>query len=267
MLAMIDTPDFLRSMHERSRRLAARLFERLRSQAEPLRIKVGEDLLAREMPGFAYVVEGVFKLEHAGRTVRLYTDGDLLVLDPHSGLESCKAEATHASDVLFVARPALVAALQGAPDLLHPLVELVGLESQILHVLCALYAASEHPPEVTFRRVEEGEAIVTQGQECYEIYELIQGSARVEQDGRDIGVLRAGEFIGEIGFFSDSPCAASVIASEPCFVQAIGRPQLARLVQTRPQTGIRLARGLARRVLELDGGGPQNPEPRRKDVL
>jgi CRP-like cAMP-binding protein len=253
MLAMIDTPDFLRDMHERSRRLAGRLFERLRAHAEPLRIKVGEDLLAREMPGFAYVTEGVFKLEHAGRTVRLYTDGDLLVVDPHSGIEGCSAAATFTSQVLFVPRPALVAALQGAPDLLHPLVELVGLESQILHVLCALYAASDHQPEVAFRRFDEGDEIVAQGQECHEIFELIEGSARVELDGRDVGVVRAGDFIGEIGFLSDSPCSASVYAIEPCFVQAIPRPQFVRLVQSRPQTGIRLAQGLAKRVLELDG--------------
>jgi CRP-like cAMP-binding protein len=253
MLAMIDTPDFLRGMHERSRRLSERLFERLRSHAERLRIKVGDDLLSREVPGFAYVTAGVFKLQYEGRTVRLYTDGDLLVIDPNSGLEGCMAEATFASDVLFVPRPALVAALQGAPDLLHPLVELVGLESQILHVLCALYAAPDHQPEVAFRRFEDGDEIVVQGQECLEIYELIDGTARVEVDGRDIGVVRAGEFIGEIGFLSDSACAASVIAAEPCFVQAIPKPQFVRLVQTRPQTGIRLAQGLARRVLELDG--------------
>jgi hypothetical protein len=263
MLAMIDTPDFLRSMHERSRRLAGRLIERLRSHAEPLRIKVGEDLLAREVPGFAYVTAGVFKLQHAERTVRLYTDGDLLVVDPHSGLEGCAAEATFASDVLFVPRPTLVAALQGAPDLLHPLVELMGLESQILHVLCALYAAPEHPPEVTFRRFEEGETIVEQGQECHEIYELVEGAARVELDGHDVGVVRGGEFIGEISFLSDSPCSASVIAAEPCFVQAIPRPQFVRLVQTRPQTGIRLAQGLAQRVLAHDGTLAPDPKARR----
>lgn len=252
MLAMIDTPDFLRGMHERSRRLTARLFERLRAHAERLRIKEGEDLLVREVPGFAYVTSGVLKLQHDGRTVRLYTDGDLLVVDPHSGLEGCSASATFASDVLFVPRPALVTALQGAPDLLHPLVELVGLESQIMHVLCALHSAPEHPPELGYRRFDEGDAIVTQGQSCTELYELIAGSARIEQDGRDVGVVRAGEFIGEIGFLSGSPCAASVIAVEPCSVQAIPRPQLASLVRTRPGTGLRLAQGLAKSAAELD---------------
>ena len=263
MLAMIDTPDFLRGMHERSRRLAGRLFERLRSQAETLRIKVGDDLLAREVPGFAYVTAGVFKLLYDGRTVRLYTDGDLLVVDPHSGLEGCSAEASFASDVLFVPRPTLVAALQGAPDLLHPLVELVGLESQILHVLCALYASPDQQPDVAYHRFEEGDEILAQGQECQEIYELVEGGARVEVDGRDVGVVRAGDFIGEISFLSDAPCVASVIATEPCFVQAIPRPQFARLVQARPQTGIRLAQGLARRVIELDGALVQTRKPSR----
>jgi len=267
MLAMIDTPDFLRGMHERSRRLAGRLFERVRSQAEPLRIKAGEDLLAHSAPGFAYVTGGVFKLQHAGRAVRLYTDGDLIVVDPQSGSEDCSAEATFASGVLFVSRPALVTALQGAPDLLHPFVELMGLESQILHVLCALHGSPEHPPEVAFRRFEEGEEILRQGQDLGEIYELVEGTATASIDGSDVGVIRAGEFIGEISFLTDLPCSASVTAAEPCFVQAIPRAQFVRLVQSRPQTGIRLAQGLARRITQLDAELVRKLEARGKGVL
>jgi hypothetical protein len=267
MLAMIDTPDFLRGMHQRSRRLAARLVERMRAHAEPLRIKAGDDLLAGTLPGFAFVTSGVFKLQHAGRTVRLYTDGDLLVVDPQSGSEECSAEASFASEVLFVSRPAFVAALQGAPDLLHPFVELMALDSQILHVLCALYATPEDQPHVTFHRFEAGEEILAQGQECGEIYELIEGSASVHVDGRDVGVVRAGDFLGEISFLSGLRCAASVVAVQPCFVQSIPRAQFARLVQSRPQTGIRLAQGLAKRIVELDTALVQGVETPGENVL
>ena len=110
------------------------------------------------------------------------------MVDPHSGLEDCKAEATHASDVLFVARPALVAALQGAPDLLHPLVELVGLESQILHVLCALYAAPGNHPEVALRRARNRNRMEDRGLE-FQRRVRAQFLSLAEREGARVAVI------------------------------------------------------------------------------
>ena len=59
----------------------------------------------------------------------------------------------------------------------------------------------------------------------------------------------------------------SVVAVEPCLVQVTPRSQLARLVQSRPQVGIRLAQRLARRVAELDTAPGRTLEARRKGML
>jgi len=250
MLAQIDTPEFLQQMHQRSQRLARGIVARLGARAIRVRVKAGTDLLARDESCYAFVENGVLRFVHRGRTVRFFSDGDLFVSDAHTGLEDAQVEASFACDVLLIPRIELIAALQSSPDLLHPWLELVAIESHLLLVLAALYATGDVQPRVEFRRVEEGEDILREGQECPEIYELIEGSALVQVGGLEVGLIRSGEFIGEISFLTESRCVATVTAAEPCFVQSIPKAEFARLVQARPQAAIGLARVLAKRVID-----------------
>jgi CRP-like cAMP-binding protein len=252
MLTLVDIPDSLARLHQRARHLARRLGERLASRGTVVRLKAGEDLLVKVHPGLAYVKSGILKLQYEGRLVRLYSDGDMISVDATGDAERCVVESTFASELLVVLRPDLVAGLQGAPDLLHPFTELVALDSRIIHTLCGLYAASEVQPRVAFRRFEPGEVIVAQGESCDEIYELIEGAAEVDVDGRHVGTIRTGEFVGEMSFLTGQPCNATVTVVSPCFVQAIPKSELARLIQARPRVAVRLAELLAARVAKLD---------------
>lgn len=252
MLASIDTPEFLERIHQRSRQVARGLVERIRERASPRRMKAGENLLACLEPGCVYVVNGVFRLQYLERTVRMFSDGDLLLIDPHSGVQDCRAEAAFSSEVLHFTRMDLLAGLQGAPQLLHQFMELMSLESQILQVLCGLVSTSPAQPQVQFARFEPGDVIVEQGQQCPEIYEILEGSGMVEVDGRPVGSVRAGEFIGELSFLTGMPCNATVTAAESCFVQSIPKAEFTRLIHARPQAAVRLAQILAERVRQLD---------------
>ncbi len=252
MLAQIDVPDFLSQMHQRSQRLARGIVDRLGSRATRVRVKAGTDLLARDEACYAFIESGVLRFMHAGRAIRFFSDGDLLVADAHTGLCGAVAEASFACDVLLIPRTELIASLQSSPDLLHPWLELVAIESHILLVLAALYSTVDVQPNLRFERFEDRDVILREGEPCDSIFELIEGSAIVTVGGQQVGVARAGEFLGEISFLTDSNCGATVTAADVCLVQAIPKEEFSRMIQSRPKAAINLARILATRVVELN---------------
>ncbi len=68
---------------------------------------------------------------------------------------------------------------------------------------------------VTERSFEAGEPIVRQGKPGDSFLVLVSGRASIEQDGRPIGQLGAGDFLGEIALLDRRPRTATVVAVEP----------------------------------------------------
>src|SRR5262245_4622932 len=139
---MLDIPQFLQDAHARSQVAARAIFERFATGAERLRIPAGSDLLERHESAYAYVRDGVFKFTCGGKLVRLYCEGDLLITDGRVALEGCRVEASFASQISLIPRDALIGSLGNEARLLKQWLEFVELESQVMHVLCSLYARS-----------------------------------------------------------------------------------------------------------------------------
>lgn len=252
MLAMLDIPQFLQDAHARSQAAARIIFERFASSGQRLRIPAQSDLLERHEAAYAYVREGVFKFSCGGKLVRLYCEGDLLITDGRVALEGCRVEASFASEITLIPRDALIGSLGNEPALLTQWLEFVELESQVMHVLCSLYARSDVQPRVTVHNFDAGDAILEQGQEASEIYELIEGEAVVSVEGHEVGRIKPGELFGEMSFLTEQPCVGTVRALVPCLVQGIKREDFSRMIQVRPHLMVSLARTLATRVAELD---------------
>jgi CRP-like cAMP-binding protein len=252
VLAMLDIPQFLQDAHARSQAAARVIFERFAASGERLRMPAGANLLDRHESAYAYVRTGVFKFSCGGKLVRLYCEGDLLITDGRVALEGCRVEASFASEITLIPRDALIGHLGTEPALLAQWLEFVELESQVMHVLCSLYARSDVQPRVTIHNFDAGDAILEQGQEASEIYELVEGEASVSVEGHVVGHIKPGELFGEMSFLTEQPCVGTVKALVPCLVQGIKREDFSRMVQVRPHLMISLARTLATRVAELD---------------
>ena len=56
----------------------------------------------------------------------------------------------------------------------------------------------------------EGKQLTRQGERAQEFVVLLDGSAEVEQDGRIVNQLGAGDFLGEIGLVTKLPRTATV---------------------------------------------------------
>jgi CRP/FNR family cyclic AMP-dependent transcriptional regulator len=114
-------------------------------------------------------------------------------------------------------------------------------------------ASSDRSIEVIASIVEEasfapGEVLVQQGDPGDSLIVIRSGAATVEQDGRMIRSLRAGDFLGEIALIDGGVRTATVTATEPIEALTIGREGFTRLMEEFPVIRYDLVTALTRRL-------------------
>lgn len=90
-------------------------------------------------------------------------------------------------------------------------------------------------------KVEEGRVLTRQGGLGMEFLLLLEGSARVERDGKVIARLGPGDFFGEMSLIDGKPRSATVIADSPSALLAVQARSFRTLLGTVP--------GLQKKVL------------------
>lgn len=144
---------------------------------------------------------------------------------------------------------------------------------------------------MTRRDLVRGELLVEQGGSSDALYLVLHGALAVHRTGHPepISELRAGELVGEIGFFANIPRTANVVAIRDSSVLVLTRAAYATLVQDAPAIADALLAALAQRfaretarlvpiraspkartVALIDGGRepvPSGFEPRLRQAL
>ena len=82
----------------------------------------------------------------------------------------------------------------------------------------------------------EGIAVVTQGEQGEHYYLIVDGTASVTIDGEHVRFLGGSRSFGEIALLRDVPRTATVTASTPLIVLAIGRDDFLEVVTGHPRT-------------------------------
>lgn len=63
--------------------------------------------------------------------------------------------------------------------------------------------------------IEEDTVLTREGEAASSMWFVLRGAARVEKDGRMVGVCARDDFLGEIGFMLDQPATATAIVTHP----------------------------------------------------
>jgi CRP/FNR family cyclic AMP-dependent transcriptional regulator len=83
--------------------------------------------------------------------------------------------------------------------------------------------------------VPAGERIVSQGDFAYELFAILEGAARVEQDGEVVATLGTGDLCGEIGLLLTGRRTAAVVAETPMRMLALFDQTFRRLNSEHPE--------------------------------
>ncbi len=104
------------------------------------------------------------------------------------------------------------------------------------------------------RRYPAGSVIMAQGDASQELIVILAGEVDILEFGNKVVTRKAGEALGEIGFFTQSPRSASALAKTPVDALVIDDQDFQTLLARDPRLGLELARGviqeLGRKLLE-----------------
>lgn len=109
--------------------------------------------------------------------------------------------------------------------------------------------------------VEEGEVLMHQDQLDPPLIYLARGEARVECDGRTVGICGPGEFLGEMSLVSGQTASATVIVAQRSRVATFDRDALAHYARAVPEVDTALThalnRGLSAKVRRMNEAASQ----------
>ena len=108
---------------------------------------------------------------------------------------------------------------------------------------------------VELREAPEGEVLVRQGESGDAFYVIIDGSAVVRRDGRDIAELGAGDFFGELALLDPAPRNAAVVAAGPMRVAAFDEDAFEGLLRELPSINRKLMAAMSKRLRAADKMG------------
>lgn len=86
----------------------------------------------------------------------------------------------------------------------------------------------------TLVSLSEGQRLTVQGTLGREVLVIAKGTADVVRDGRVVGVVGAGEMVGELALLTDEPRSATVIATSPMTAFVLSRAEFRALLDECP---------------------------------
>lgn len=100
--------------------------------------------------------------------------------------------------------------------------------------------------------VEAGHTLISQGRHHQEMYVLESGAAAVEINGSRVAEVDAGEFVGELGYFTKAPASATVRTVAECRLLLIPYNRFEQILEDNPKMVRAIAEELAERLQAAD---------------
>jgi CRP/FNR family cyclic AMP-dependent transcriptional regulator len=100
--------------------------------------------------------------------------------------------------------------------------------------------------------VPAGKVLMRQGDTGQEFFIVVNGTLRVERDGKAIASRGAGDFVGEISLVDEAPRSATVTCETPCHLLVIGHREFHALLDEQPAIERAVLVALANRVRQLE---------------
>lgn len=112
-----------------------------------------------------------------------------------------------------------------------------------------LQEVARHTDEI---QIEAGHVLAQGGAVGHELFIIVEGTATVSRNGKDLAHLGPGDCVGEMSLLDRKPRSADVVADGPMSVLVIGEREFQPLLASTPDLSLRLLRSLAQRLRDAD---------------
>ena len=101
-------------------------------------------------------------------------------------------------------------------------------------------------------KIPAGDTITREGRIGYEFYVILEGKASVQRGGKEVAVLGAGDFFGELSLLDRAPRNATVVALTDVDTVMLGQREFTAALDLVPTLAHKLLVGMARRIHDMD---------------
>jgi CRP-like cAMP-binding protein len=105
---------------------------------------------------------------------------------------------------------------------------------------------------VSEKKVEAGAVLARQGKRARDCMLILDGTARVERDGKVLAHLKAGDFCGEMALIDGQPRSATVVAESPSVLLVIDSGAFRKLLDSDPELQRKILATLCQRLRDAD---------------
>jgi CRP/FNR family transcriptional regulator, cyclic AMP receptor protein len=95
-----------------------------------------------------------------------------------------------------------------------------------------------------------GKELIREGERGREFFVLLEGTADVRKNARQIAEMKSGDFFGEIALVSDAPRTATVTTSSPVRALVVTDRSFRTLLRHSPSIQIKVLQALADRLTD-----------------
>jgi CRP-like cAMP-binding protein len=101
-------------------------------------------------------------------------------------------------------------------------------------------------------QIPAGRTLMKQDDVGRECFVLVDGTVKVERNGRKVATLGPGAYFGELSLLDKGPRTATVTAESPITVLVLGPREFTAVLDEVPQLSHKLLTALAHQIRELD---------------
>ncbi|MGV6852025.1 MAG: cyclic nucleotide-binding domain-containing protein [bacterium] len=112
-------------------------------------------------------------------------------------------------------------------------------------------ALENTPPTPEFTHINQGELIITQGDDSQRVFSLIEGEVQVIKDEQPVGSIQAGELFGTFAVLTGEKRSASVKALTDCSVLSFSAEAFESLIRSKPDASLQLMRDMAMQIKSM----------------
>lgn len=201
---------------------------------------------------YILILKGEFKLMSGDKIVRIFSPEDIFYFSTSMVKNKVRFFCEYSSELLVFTSEDLFSTITSEPEFALKWERWVNTQQDLNILIEAHYLTAGMKPTLEMRSFEPGEIIINENDNSEEIFEMMDGSARVVVNNVKVGVVEEGDIFGELSFLTEGKRTASVIAEKACTVNLIKRADFVELIKHRPQLIYNIARSLAKRILNLN---------------
>lgn len=234
-----------RTVTEHSRRV----MELARPHAEVVEHDLVRNLYHDEPRNAVFFVEsGILHAESGDRAIFYFEPGDLIGM--HAFTDSSPATIRSMEPVSLLRVDAATLRREAGPS--EAWQDYLTAQGAFYADCCCASVEDDSAPKAGFRRYNEGNVIIQEGDAANEVYELMSGEAEVRVENEQVGTIAPGELFGAMAALTKTTRTASVIATKPCMVMSIPMDHFNDLLRSQPRTGLALMENMAQQILSLN---------------